>query len=436
MFFLRTVIRRPVAVGARQVSSHIVFTPIDKTASQQKLGRLRVPLLKSPSHFGHFTLRINRLYNEDKYSASVLQLKGERLIFNFNIFDGHGGEQCAVFLANELSREIEESSDLVGDATFRDDLIKKYSKNIGGYWKRWYKQREKNFKAMLHNEKRIKLSKIDHITNKIHDDLNLRLTLSFLKADYDFFESDDNTAGSTCTSSFFETLYSELDSSQTVAEKYYFNRNTVSKLTIAHVGDTRAILVDRTGLAHVLTQSHHPSNPMEALRLRKYATNFFMTDSFGEERFIALANTRAFGDVAYKEMGVTAEPDISELIVGDSKLIEKKLTEEEIKNFTIGGLGGDESFLVLCTDGVTGMLTDQEIADVVMLHFNLNGQKSSPQKCAEEVIKFVEYVGGDDNATCLVVRLSGWGKWPMLDRTGELRQSRMLDYNPRSLKQS
>ena len=162
--------------------------------------------------------------------------------------------------------------------------------------------------------------------------------------------------------------------------------------------------------------------------MRKYAANFFMTDSFGEERFISLANSGAIGDVEFKQMGVTAEPDISQYIIGDGQVIRHKLTADEIKNYTVGGLGGDESFLVLCTDGVTGVLTDQEIADIVMVHVNMKGTpRATPQVGAEEVIKFVEYVGGDDNATCMVIRLSGWGHWPIEDRTGELRQQRMND---------
>lgn len=86
----------------------------------------------------------------------------------------------------------------------------------------------------------------------------------------------------------------------------------------------------------------------------------------------------------------------------------------------------------MCSDGVTNVLTDQEIADIVMTNVNLRGQTfATPQWCAQEIIKFVEYVGGDDNATCMVIRLNGWGNWPTIDRTGELRQARLDDYNPR-----
>lgn len=485
------------ATAQRYVSNSITFTAIERPVvtakgKPHKLGTFRVPLLKSPTHFGHFSSRVNRLYNEDKYSASVLTIpriveeerkvepeeeseeveeekdstkeaeeaataapsaasasavsdaavaKGDGVavgakdvpashtVFSFNIFDGHGGEQCSKFLALNLTKIIEESTSLVEPSDkARNELIKKYWKNIGGYWKRWYKHRKNNFSAMFATDLQLRLENFPNF----HDDLGARLPLGFLEADYEFFESEDNKSGSTCTSTFIETIYPNESEGEQVYDNYYFNRKSILKLTVAHIGDTKAILVDKNGEAHALTEAHHPSNPNEASRLRKYAANFFMTDSFGEERFISLANTRAFGDLNFKQMGVTAEPEISLYIIGDSEVIKKKLTKEEILQYTVGGLGGDECMLILITDGVTDILTDQEVADIIMVNVNMKSQKrATPQFCAEEVIKFVEYIGGDDNSTCLVVRLNGWGHWPIVDRTGELRQERLNDFSPR-----
>ncbi|SGZ47451.1 CIC11C00000003798 [Sungouiella intermedia] len=422
----------------RPFSNAVTFTSLNKPLSQSpavghmqpsKTCKLKVPLLKSPSHLGHYTSRVNRMYNEDRYSACVLDLPG-KTVFNFNIFDGHGGEQCLSFLLSKLGQVVEDSTQLTEDPEKRDALVKNYGRDIGGYWRRWYKHREANFKKM-----QLATPQITSLTNlpDLKDDLMLRLPMAFLEADYQFFHEEDNQLGSTCTSLYLETVYAELPGEfKPVYEDYFFNRKTISKLTVAHVGDTKAILVDKTGEAHPLTISHHPSNPMEASRLRKYLAQYFMADSFGEERFISLANTRAFGDLNFKEMGVTAEPDVSQYIIGDKATIGKMLTPEEIRTSTIAGMGGDESFLLLCTDGVTNELTDQEIADIVMVNFNNHGHlKASPQFCAQQVIKFVEYIGGDDNATCLVVRLNGWGKWPIMDRTGDLRLERLNDYSPR-----
>lgn len=419
-------------LARRWVLSSVTFTAIDRLKlqsysqpSKSQIGKLRVPLLKSPSHLGHFTSRVNRLYNEDKYSAGVLHLPNNKTVFNFGVYDGHGGDQCLTFLEHHLASKVEDCNDLSDDTKFL--LSKQYAKDIGGYWRRWNRQRKDNFAKMALGHE-IQLSKL----NVPPDDLKQRLPLSFLQADHEFFEQDDNASGSTCTSAFIETLYLVPGTFSPVYEQYYFNRKTINKLTWAHVGDTKAILVDRHGEAHALTEPHHPSNPIELARLRRFLTNFFMTDSFGEERFIALANTRAFGDVNFKQMGVSAEPDVSLLIIGDAHTIAEQMTKDEIAQYTIGGLGGDEAFLVLCSDGVTNELTDQEIADIVMVHFNMKGHpRATPQVCAEEVVKFVEYIGGDDNATVLVVRLNGWGMWPVVDRTGELRQERLNSFSPR-----
>ena len=153
-----------------------------------------------------------------------------------------------------------------------------------------------------------------------------------------------------------------------------------STLISAHVGDTR-ILLCRTsdGKAVPLTINHHPSTPVEATRLRRYAASF-VTDSFGEERVLGLANTRAFGDISSKRIGVSAEPQLTRI------------------DLPAAGY----SFLVLMSDGVSGHLDDQEIVDVVK-------EAKTPAEGAEKLTKFATEVSeSGDNATALVVRLGGW----------------------------
>lgn len=107
-----------------------------------------------------------------------------------------------------------------------------------------------------------------------------------------------------------------------------------------------------------------------------------MLDSFGEERFGVLANTRAFGDVRQKRLGVSAEPDINRREIAPSEY----------------------SFLVLVSDGVSAVLGDQEIVDIVK-------ECKTPEEAAGELVEFVDEVGEvGDNATAMVVRLGGWEK--------------------------
>ena len=149
----------------------------------------------------------------------------------------------------------------------------------------------------------------------------------------------------------------------------------------AHCGDTRILLcrVD-DGKPVAMTNNHHPSSPVEATRLRRYAATF-VTDSFGEERVLGLANTRSFGDISSKRIGVSAEPEIK----------------------TIDMAASEYSFIVLVSDGVTGYLEDQEIVDVVK-------EARTPDQAGRDLVGLATEIGGGqaDNATALVVRLGGW----------------------------
>lgn len=153
-----------------------------------------------------------------------------------------------------------------------------------------------------------------------------------------------------------------------------------STLLVGHVGDTRILLCETaTGLPRPLTSDHRPSSPSESHRLRRFAASF-VTDSFGEERIQGLANSRAFGDMASKRLGVSAEPEITRTELGPAQY----------------------SFIVLMSDGVSGTLSDQEIVDVVK-------EAKTPEQGAKDVVAYATEVSGDgDNATCLVVRLGGW----------------------------
>ncbi|KAL8729376.1 MAG: hypothetical protein Q9166_004769 [cf. Caloplaca sp. 2 TL-2023] len=160
----------------------------------------------------------------------------------------------------------------------------------------------------------------------------------------------------------------------------FWHPSTPSTLLTAHCGDTR-ILLSRTsdGLAVPLTTNHHPSSPSEAARLRRHAVSS-VTDSFGEERMSGLANTRSFGDMPSKRMGVSAEPQIQSVQLSP----------------------GEYAFMVLVSDGVTNEASDQEIVDIVK-------ECKTPEEGAKTVVAFATETGNEgDNATCLIVRLGGW----------------------------
>ena len=207
-------------------------------------------------------------------------------MFNFAVFDGHGGSDCSEFLSTNLSKYVEEFD----YKTMGEKIPKLYRENIGGYWRLWGR------------------SEIERYVNRLtpYDDLQLRIPLAFLQADYEFTRTHPES-GSTCTAIY---IYSQSEN------KAFWEPGQVSNLIVAHVGDTRCIICDRFGNARPLTTNHHPSSLVEAERLQRYTADFY-TDSFGEERYGRFANTRAFGDLIDKAKGISAEPDIIECRVGD-----------------------------------------------------------------------------------------------------------------------
>ncbi|ODV90203.1 hypothetical protein CANCADRAFT_31235 [Tortispora caseinolytica NRRL Y-17796] len=385
-------IRKPLGrvsfnTARRSVSSYYVTSSVPKSGASVTL---RLNLLQVPSYIGHFSSRMDRPQNEDRYSASLLTLPamtsflpkkqrqghpGTNDVFCFAVYDGHGGDQCSKFLADHLAEYVE-NCDLASAA----ELEQKYADSVGGYWRRRIGALQKCYQDV-----------------SATDDLAYRLPLSYLTADYQYTVEQSNPCGSTCTAAYLYSHNPEIP---------YWSAEATSSLVIGHVGDTRCIIADREGNAHALTRDHHPSSPDESHRIRRYATNIF-TDSFGEERFGILAVTRAFGDKRMKRMGVSAEPEITQMTISPN----------ENKN----------AFLVLVSDGVTGMASDQEIVDIVYSTYEqLGARQGTPQRAAQDIVKYIEAIGGDDNATCMVVRLPGWGNWNRaVDQTGELREFKL-----------
>ena len=271
---------------------------------------------------------------------------------------------CADYVANKLHNHIEDAEPSETKAT-----LDAWRTDIGGYFRRFH---PRVLDELLDNP--------DLETMSIEQ----RLTLGFLEADLGFLKQFPDDESGACVSVAMIPSNDNLP--------FWDSRN--AEIHIAHVGDTRILLCHcQTGHAFTLTPTHHPSSTIEADRLRKFARSI-ATDSFGQERFGLLANTRSFGDARMKRMGISAEPDITTIKLGS---------------------GSEEyAFLVLCTDGITSVLSDQEVVDIV------KGVRE-PSDAAKQIISFAESLGTDDNSSCVVVRLSGWGA-DMPDLTKDMRE--------------
>ncbi|KAG2487269.1 hypothetical protein HYH03_014110 [Edaphochlamys debaryana] len=110
-------------------------------------------------------------------------------------------------------------------------------------------------------------------------------------------------------------------------------------ITVANVGDSRALLLRRSGEVLSLTEDHRPKRADERARILSCGGEILWNE--GERVMGVLGTTRAFGDRDLKAFGVISEPEITTVARTD-----------------------DDDLLILATDGVFNVQTNREVADV------------------------------------------------------------------------
>jgi serine/threonine protein phosphatase PrpC len=142
-----------------------------------------------------------------------------------------------------------------------------------------------------------------------------------------------------------------------------------AKLSIAHVGDSRAYLL-RSGTLQQLTNDHS----LVAEQVRRG----ILTPAEAEKSEMQSVLLRALG----------AHPEI----------------EVDAEEHTLFG----RDVLLLCSDGLTRMVTEPEIAGTLQA-------EPDPTKAAKRLVELANDQGGADNITVVVVRASseskGWFSW-------------------------
>lgn len=400
--------------------------------------------------------------NTESETPGAETATGDPQVFYFGVFDGHGGDVCSEFLKESLHSYVEEACrrfhvtsslrrDTAGSQLERstavrqaDDrrqlqfgLVAAWKQVVGGYFNRF---RPEHFFAV--NQKDISESEDPAAPNtRVLRQLSTALTYAFLKADLDFVQeqarkhasstaaddpvlddrplNDDDilaapsrprpqtlfvndTLKPRSETRFLGGSTASIALVSTPSPMPFWHPATPSTLVVSHVGDTRILLCRVSdGQAVHLTSNHHPSTPIEATRLRRFSATF-ITDSFGEERIEGLANTRAFGDISSKAVGVSAEPEITSVQLAPSEY----------------------SCLVIMSDGISGVLADQEIVDIIK-------EAKTPEQASIDVVEFATEISHEaDNATCMVVRLGGWARRGE-GGTGSLGTKEMRDYKRR-----
>lgn len=130
-------------------------------------------------------------------------------------------------------------------------------------------------------------------------------------------------------------------------------------LTIAHVGDSRCYLLSGERLEQ-LTEDHSLVQKM------------VNTGNLSRSE----ARSHPYRNVIYRSIGADEQIEID--------VIRKKLT------------GGD--IIMLCSDGLNGMLGDDQIRDILLVN-------PDPNMAAKELVVAANAAGGEDNISVIVVRL-------------------------------
>ncbi|XP_029465538.1 protein phosphatase 1K, mitochondrial-like [Rhinatrema bivittatum] len=180
---------------------------------------------------------------------------------------------------------------------------------------------------------------------------------------------------------FLQSVYSlgEIPSSGTTATIALLKNET--ELLVASVGDSRAILCTE-GMAEQLIDDHTPKRWDERERIEQCG-GFIEWNSTNEPYVNGkLAMTRSIGDVQVKPFGVVAQPEIRRIELQHTK----------------------DCFLILTTDGVSGIMENQELCDNVK-------RAQDPTEAAALLIDQALQYGSQDNVTTMVIPFGAWGKY-------------------------
>ncbi|XP_022633013.1 probable protein phosphatase 2C 28 isoform X2 [Vigna radiata var. radiata] len=183
-----------------------------------------------------------------------------------------------------------------------------------------------------------------------------------------FWENPGQAIKKACKATDDEILENIADSSRGSTAVAAILVNGV-KLLVANVGDSRAISCNK-GRAKPLTVDHDPEKEKALVESR----GGFVSKRPGNVPRVdgQLAMTRAFGDGKLKEH-ITAEPDV-----------------------TIQKIDEDTEFIILASDGLWKVMTNQEACDCIK-----NGDGA--QKAAKKLVKEAISLGSCDDISCIVI---------------------------------
>jgi len=179
---------------------------------------------------------------------------------------------------------------------------------------------------------------------------------------------------------------------------------------IANAGDCRAVLSRPDGSTSRLTTDHKPTEPSEAARIQAVGGQIINRELDG-----SLAVSRGIGDFAYCRNGFSQLPTVVGPLVLAAPLASPETSER--------------AFLVLASDGVWDVFSDDEACSLLRSELTVNGK--SPNEACDALLEQAKQKGSQDDKSVVLLCL------PLSGDTAKIGSSkRMSPTRPEAMDES
>ena len=134
------------------------------------------------------------------------------------------------------------------------------------------------------------------------------------------------------------------------------------QMVIAHIGDSRAYAINKQGEVNLLTKDHSLVTRLVEL-----------------------------GQITSDEAAIHPQRNVLYRALGQAEVVDPDLISAPIPN---------PGHLVLCSDGLWGLVPDNEMAKII-------SSANSPQDASQSLLEAANRAGGPDNISVIVIQVSG-----------------------------
>jgi len=214
-----------------------------------------------------------------------------------------------------------------------------------------------------------------------------QLTDAVLKVDNEFLQQKDEASRAHGSTSVFALVKPKESKKGEEKSKEWI-------VTVANVGDSRALLIRQDGSFVPLTEDHKPDLPKERERIEAAGGSVSMNRVDGQ-----LAMSRAIGDWTYKNNASKSAEE------------QKVIAVPEIRNITCEA--GD--MLLIACDGIFEQMSNEDACTLVHTAYRDQGDKKDPALVAAALLDASLRKGSKDNHSAMIIVFEDGSKYSQPD---------------------